>query len=67
MASVKKFVDYVLGQINVSYPVRIRQLMGEYMIYCHEKIVALVCDNSVYVKPTDSGKKFMKIIEEESP
>jgi TfoX/Sxy family transcriptional regulator of competence genes len=32
--------------------VRARSMFGEYGIYCNEKIVALVCDDRFYLKPT---------------
>ena len=27
-------------------------MLGEYVIYCNNKVVALVCDNKLFVKPT---------------
>ena len=32
--------------------VRARAMFGEYGVYCDEKIVALVCDDRFYLKPT---------------
>ena len=34
-------------------------MFGEYAIYCDEKVVALICDNRLYVKPTAGGKAFI--------
>jgi TfoX/Sxy family transcriptional regulator of competence genes len=34
-------------------------MFGEYALYCEDKVVALVCDNELFVKITDEGKKFM--------
>ena len=31
-------------------------MFGEYAIYCGGKVVALVCDNRLFVKPTPGGK-----------
>ena len=36
-----------------------RKMFGEYGIYCDGKIVALVCDNQLFVKPTDAGREFI--------
>lgn len=36
-----------------------RKMFGEYAVYHYDKIVALVCDNRLYVKPTDAGKAFL--------
>jgi hypothetical protein len=29
---------------------------GEYAIYCNGKVVALVCDNQLFVKPTEAAQ-----------
>jgi hypothetical protein len=31
-------------------------MFGEYVLYCEEKVVALVCDNQPFVKITPAGK-----------
>ena len=35
------------------------QVVGEYALYCDGKVVGLVCDDTLYVKITDEGKKFV--------
>lgn len=42
-------------------------MFGEYAIYCNDKVVALVCDNQLFVKPTDAGKMMIEDIEEAPP
>ncbi len=32
--------------------VRARAMFGEYALYCDEKVVALVCDDRLFLKPT---------------
>ena len=34
-------------------------MFGEYALYLDEKVVALICDNQVFLKKTDSGKTFL--------
>ena len=34
-------------------------MFGEYGIYCDGKIVALICDDQLFVKPTTAGQKFI--------
>jgi TfoX/Sxy family transcriptional regulator of competence genes len=36
-----------------------RKMFGEYAIYCGKKVVALVCDNQLFVKPTPAGKAIL--------
>jgi TfoX/Sxy family transcriptional regulator of competence genes len=34
-------------------------MFGEYALYCNGKVVALVCDDTLFVKITEEGKKFV--------
>lgn len=47
--------------------VRSRKMFGEYAIYCDEKVVALVCDDRLFVKPTEEGRAFLGSTEEAPP
>lgn len=35
-----------------------RKMFGEYAVYLDGKVIAFVCDNSLFIKPTDAGKAF---------
>jgi len=56
MSSTEDFVDYVVGQIALSNRLTRRKMFGEYALYLDEKVVALVCDNSLFVKPSPSAR-----------
>jgi len=58
MATTQSTVDYLLDQIGSLHDVRIRKMFGEYALYCHEKVVALVCDDQLFMKPTSETKEF---------
>jgi len=34
-------------------------MFGEYALYCDEKVVALVCDDQLFVKPTSAGRTYI--------
>lgn len=34
-------------------------MFGEYALYCDEKVVALVCDDQLFVKITEPGRAFV--------
>lgn len=59
MASKQNTVDYILEQISEAGKVSAIKMFGEYGVYCDEKIVALVCDDLLFVKPTMAGLAFM--------
>ena len=58
MATTKSTIDYLIDQLSSSN-VRARTMFGEYALYCQDKVVALVCDDELFVKITDAGKKFI--------
>lgn len=55
MASSINIVDYIAAQIASAGDVRYRKMFGEYAIYCDNKVIALVCDNKLYLKVTEIG------------
>lgn len=67
MASDQAFVDYVCDQIRGAGSISCRKMFGEYAIYCEGKVVALVCDNQLYVKPTVGGRSLAEPITEAPP
>ena len=67
MASDKDFVEFVVDQIQNAGVIRFRMMFGEYAIYCDEKVTALVCDNQLFVKPTEGGRSFIGEVVEAPP
>lgn len=59
MATDQKFVDFVLDQIENAGEITARKMFGEYGIYSDGKIFGLICDNKLFLKPTESGRKFI--------
>ena len=67
MASDQEFVDFVLDQIENAGEITAKKMFGEYGIYSDGKIFALVCDNKLFIKPTLSGRAFIKDVVEAPP
>lgn len=67
MASDKGFVDFILDQIDHSGEITARKMFGEYGLFCDKKIFALICDNKLFVKPTEGGRAFIKDVDEAPP
>lgn len=59
MSSKQSTVDFILEQIANAGTVYAKKMFGEYAIYCDDKVVALVCDDQLFVKPTQAGKAFI--------
>ncbi len=67
MASELNFVDFVLEQIKNSGKITAKKMFGEYGIYADGKLFGLICDNKLFIKPTDSGRKFFGDVVEAPP
>jgi TfoX/Sxy family transcriptional regulator of competence genes len=67
MASDQSFVDYVCEQIAAAGRISHRRMFGEYAVYCDGKVVALVCDNQFFLKPTAGGRVLLPKLKEGFP
>ena len=59
MASTKNYADFILEQLSGLDEIIARKMMGEYIIYYHEKIIGGIYDNRFLVKPTKSALEKM--------
>lgn len=67
MASDLGFVEYVVDQLDDVGDISFRKMFGEYALYNKGKIVALICDNRLFIKPTKAGRLFIGDVVEASP
>jgi len=56
MPSNQDFVDFVIGQLQSAGDITFKKMFGEYALYSGNKVFALICDNKLYIKPTDAGR-----------
>ena len=56
MSSQQSTVDFILDQISEAGDVSAKKMFGEYGLYCNGKMVASVCDDQLFVKPTAGGR-----------
>ncbi|MDP2855180.1 MAG: TfoX/Sxy family protein [Smithellaceae bacterium] len=67
MSSDQSFVEFVADQMAAAGNITYRKMFGEYAVYCDGKVVALVCDNQLFVKPTENGKTYIGDVCEARP
>ncbi len=67
MATDKAFVDFVLDQIENAGEITAKKMFGEYGVFSNGKIFALICDNKLFIKPTESGRAFIQDVVEAPP
>lgn len=59
MSTKQSTVDFLLEQMQDAGMLRAHKMFGEYGVYCNEKIVALVCDDMLFVKICEGSRKFL--------
>jgi TfoX/Sxy family transcriptional regulator of competence genes len=59
MASDQNFVDYICEQADLPGDLTSKKMFGEYALYLNGKVIALICDNQLFVKPTSEGKALL--------
>jgi len=67
MATAQSTVDFILDQLAAVGDVSARKMFGEYGVYSAGRMVALICDDQLFVKPTNAGRAFAGKIAEAPP
>lgn len=64
MASDLNFVEYVMDQLDEDCSGSYKKMFGEFGLYSHGKLFGLICDDRLFVKPTEGGRAFIgKVVE----
>ena len=58
MASSPETMEFILEQLGAAGDVSARKMFGEYGVYCDGKFVASICDNELFIKPTNEGHAY---------
>lgn len=67
MASDKNFLEFLMDQIQNAGEISCRNMFGEYVMYANGKLFALVCDNKLFIKPTEGGRNYIGNVVEAPP
>jgi len=59
MTNDPDFIQYVCDQIDSGCDVTYRHMFGGTTLYSRGKVVALICDNQLFVKPTAAGRAYI--------
>jgi TfoX/Sxy family transcriptional regulator of competence genes len=59
MATSPDTIAFIMERLGSAGSVSSRKMFGEYALYLDGKVVALVCDDSLFVKPTPSALALM--------
>jgi TfoX/Sxy family transcriptional regulator of competence genes len=67
MATDRDFADYILEQLEGASEVTAKMMFGEYSLFLNGKMVAILADNQLFIKPTEAGRKYIGEPEEAPP
>ena len=67
MATSKEYLAFILDQLSELDGITVKQMMGEYIIYYHGKIAAILSDDRLLVKPVPSAVRLMPDAKYEPP
>ena len=59
MSSSNGYLNYILEQLSEADEISHRAMMGEYILYCREKVIGGIYDDRFLIKPTEHAKKMM--------
>jgi len=67
MSSNQSTVDFIVEQMAGAGAVSAKKMFGEYGVFCAGKMVAVICDDQLFVKPTSAGRAFLGTVQETPP
>lgn len=67
MASSKEFLEYILEQLSEVEEITYRAMMGEYIIYCKDRIAGGIYDDRLLIKTVKSAIDYVSDIRYEVP
>ncbi len=56
-----------MGQLGEAGPITSRKMFGEYCVDAGQKVIALVSDNRLFMKPTEAGRAYIGDVVEAPP
>jgi DNA transformation protein len=59
VSTQQKTVDYILEQSAGAGTMTAKKMFGEYGMYCDGKVMAFVCDDQLFIKPTAAGRAYL--------
>lgn len=67
MASDLTFVEFVVDQFDEDCGVTYKYMFGEFGLFSGGKMFGMICDDRLFVKPTEGGRAFIEHVVEAPP
>jgi len=59
MSTSKSFADYIMDQCSDVPGVSVKKMFGEYGLFLSGKMVGILADDNLFIKPTDAGRELL--------
>ncbi len=63
MVSQQSSVDFICDQMADAGNITHRKMFGEYGLYCDEKFIGVICEDTPFLKVTEAARKFAPALE----
>lgn len=60
-------IEFILDQLKAIKNISARKMFGEYALYCEGILIGLVCENTLYIKASEEGRRYIEDPEYGSP
>lgn len=67
MSTSSDTVQFIVDQAGLGPALTSRKMFGEYALYVDGKVVALVCDDQLFLKPTPAVRAELRSVNERPP
>lgn len=67
MSTQSDTIDFILAKLGDYDRFTTRKMFGEYALYADGKVVALVCDDQLYIKIVPASSALADICEQDAP
>ena len=67
MATQKETIEFILGKLRDRSRFSARAMFGEYALYADRKVVALVCDDLLFVKILPASQALERLCDKGEP
>ncbi len=67
MVTSPETIEFLMDLLQDAGPVSTRKMFGEYAIYLDGKVVGLVCDDRLFLKPTPAARALIAAPREGAP
>ena len=67
MASLQSTADLISEQMAGAGVITFKRMFGEYALYVNGKVIGFICDDALFIKPTQEAKDFYPDFENAPP